>query len=405
MLLPKPSHALRAALLFVLVAGPIYLYPPLIYEQSDEKTIHIPVVAKFAAELPLPRIDDYGAAFGPLYHVALSPLWRAGVHETRVFAAITLLLSTIGVVVLFRLFEQLAAPDDALASALVVGWSPYYLGPAVYFASDNPAFIASVLAIGPWLAGARLATLSATCWSVAACLIRQSFLWMAPIFVLEAARQRRWGLLLAAAAPAILVAGLVVLWGGLTPPAYAVHRAAPGPGPILYFLATLGLWSVPLFPAFFAAAARRRSALVIIPVAAVALYVWPVGAGLDSSMWGGALRSFSKPFGAIAGSPALFWVFVPLGAATMALWIGAARSRVEKRMLAVLALWLAAQTFNAFTLDKYYQPIALFAIVVMATQAGRYARIGRWALLALVLLASVLRLVVHGHRMTTQWGI
>jgi hypothetical protein len=390
----------------MLLAAPLYLYPPLIYEQSDEKTVHGPVVEKFAAELPLPRVDDYGAAFAPLYHVALSPLWRGGIHDTRVFAAITLLLSAIGVGLLCRLFETIAAPADAIVCALIVGWSPYYLGPAIYFASDNPAFVASVLAMGPWINGAGLRPASAAAWSVAACLIRQFYLWMAPIFVFEAAREKRWALLLPAVVPAALVGGLVILWGGLTPPSYAVHRSSPGLQPVLYFLATLGFCSVPLLPAFFVAATRRSWALVLLPAIAVGtLYAWPIGAASDPSMWGGALRSASRPFGALAGTPVLFWLFVPLGAATVALWSGTAWSRTQRRTLAVLALWLAAQTFNAFTLDKYYQPMTLFVLAVMSTQCERFARAGRWALLGLVLLASLLRLVVHGYRLTTAWGI
>jgi hypothetical protein len=354
----------------------------------------------------LPRVDDYGAAFGPLYHVVLSPIWRAGVHDPRVYAAITLALSTMGIVVLFRFFEKSVAAEDAVVLALVVGWSTYYVGPAVYFATDNPALIACVLALGPWIVDGTIRPVAAAGWTSVASLIRQSYLWMAPIFVWEAARQRRVTLLLPAIVPAALVACLVLLWGGFTPPSYAIHRATPTPQPILYFLATLGLWALPLLPAFFAAATRRRALVAILPIAAaVALFLWPIGAGLDSSMWGGALRSFSKPFGTLAGSPSLFWIFVPLGGATLAIWLGTALTAMQQRLLAVLALWLAAQTFNAFTLDKYYQPMTLFAVAAMSMGCTRHARLGRLALVALVLAASILRFVVHGHRLTASWGI
>ena len=121
-------------------------------------------------------------------------------------------------------------PIRTITLALPLACSSYVLGASIWLTTDNLAWLFVALALGGVcmraVSSRRIAQSSLL--TGAAVFVRQLHVWLvAPIAVAALASTRRWPI--AAfwlSVPLALLAWLVWLWGGLTPPAFAVQHAA-----------------------------------------------------------------------------------------------------------------------------------------------------------------------------------
>lgn len=386
----------------VLAAGVgLLLLDPLIVEGHDEQVYHLPAIRGFAADLPWVDLRDYSAAMTPLYHLIIAAALRAGVDELFWLRFISLLISAAGVAALRWFFAGFLSPARASLFAAVIGLSPYYLGPALFLASDNMAFASMALTMALLVRAPERPRVGMTAAVVTvAVLTRQLYAWLVPLWAVFGGWQRRdrrrW---LWLALPLAALGVFVVLWGGLVPPSSVrMHQEPAGLLPALAVLATLGIWSVPLIPALSRGALSRRVVLwsALLTLLAGAYLWWSPITAAHPAPWGGGMRRLGTYTGSVAGTPLLYWAGLVAGAFALPLLLSRVETRAQRITVVAFVLWMLAQQLNAAMLERYYQPFVLLVLFSCAGRDDRRTTIGASLLAGMVLAASVVRFLVHG---------
>lgn len=310
-----------------------------------------------------------------------------------------------------------ARPSDALALALLLAVSPFFLGQSFHVLTDNPAWFFVVLALERCLAYVgrpRLATMAV----VAACLaaattMRHIHVWLllpavVAVFSGPGLRRHRLAALGLLALGVIPLVGLLAYWGGPLPPATTATGAAETPLALGYrvrncllTLGVVGAYGILLLPAGELAAWVRRARwdrrwLLELAAPAVAA----LGAVAAGSL--GVITSFLTlvsrlPLPRIAGSSVALWVLVPVGSAATA---GLFLSRWREPMSRVLIAALAGVVLSALANPRWYQRYVDAPILVLlaglavaaGVSLGRTDR-ERWLLTGLISAAAFLWLL------------
>ena len=367
----------------------------------DQDQSHLPTVQQFSSQWPAPDLRDYRSTTGPVWHLLLSLLHRAGAPD----AALRLAGVAAGaalVIVVWSVLKRSVPPAVAAAMALPLACSPFVLGGSAWITTDVPAAMCMALALAALTApaGPRPA---AGVWAAVAAGIRQPLAWLAAPTLWVAWRDRSWRMALVATLPVAVVAALVLAWGGLTPPAFrALHDRGANPAAVTLMLALAGIWGMP-----FVLAGKGRVPWAPIVGAALAALAFalsfPSSHLREAGRWGGPLWQLV----ALAPAPAeRSLVLVPLaaigGASVMALAVRAYRSG-QGAACSVLLLSLAMATLanaaNSQAWQRYADPALLLALPWMAALGWR-GDVPKWRLAAAAIAVAAVQV---GISAVTVW--
>jgi hypothetical protein len=363
------------------------------YDARDEVSFHHPTIRQFAHELPHPDLTNYRSATGPLYHLMLAPIARATGDSLTTLRVLTCALSLLLLAVAASLLVYRSNyPRWGLALCLMpLALSPYIVGPAIRLSTDNVAllFVVASLALlersepHP-LEQSRVSWrnmfffLLASLAAAAAVWTRQVHLWLAGVLLVGALitpvqKLGRLGGAVAACLPVLLLAPLVLRWGGLVPPRFAeMHRPGFHAHSVEMELAVLGVLG--LFYAPWLLRELGRWQIVIIAfisslvVGTALLGCFPLPWSEEPDILGGGIWRACSVFPNLWGTTALFWGLVPLGICAVTALLLASYNQRHWTPATALVCFLAANATNMRAYQKYYEP---FFLILMAWVISR----------------------------------
>ena len=411
-------------------------------EAKDQVEYHLPAIDGMVQQWPFIDVVDYPSATAPGYHFLMATLSRFVSRDPMVLQLASSLLSLGFLLVVWHHAARLVRPPAALALVLPLLASSYVLGAAIWLDTDNAALLFVALALGgsalveatPFR-GVRLAL-----YGTAAVLVRQIHIWVAgPVLLVALLSTRRGGRLLerftpprgapwtrralivvlaAVALPFSLLAVMIWLWGGLTPPAYA-HLHGGGINLAVYplVLALVGGFGIFFLPAFGSMDPRpwMRDWLlwVAIGLALVLSLAVPTDFDREAGRWGGAIWELVRHLPAPGGRSVVFCPLAVLGAVVLVrAWraAGQAGRGYEAALLLVALLgWVICQSVNTQAWQRYCEPIILVGLAWLAAlarspgvpPAGAAPQTGRWWLGPVAL--GVVQLGLSGY--SVYWAL
>jgi hypothetical protein len=381
-------------------------------EWFDQRDYHLPVIRAFAEALPAPDLSDYNSATTPGYHLVMALALRV-VGESVALWILNACFGAAFVAIVATAVARLAGFLPGVVAGLLLGCSPYVLSSSVWLTTDNLASIALVAAFFaalPIAAGSTRyplrAGIVATIAAAGAVLVRQILAYAAAFpgaaLVARACAERRAPrvseLAVAALAlvPAVaLVAGFVLLWGGLVPPTFQkYHGSGANPATPVYALAVVAVWALPVFvgmPGYVRELLTPRMAAIFACAAAAACLV--PSNYVVHVRFGGILWTVASKLPAPADRSILLVPLAGLGAAAIGAYLRlwsrssnlAARAVGAYALLAFVGM-VVAQTANQQCFERYLQPpTVVLALVAAAAIAGRGLR--AWPLVCMTLVA------------------
>jgi hypothetical protein len=410
----------------------------------DQNHFHLPVIEQFSRDLPRPDLSGYRSATAPGYHLLIAAVHRYVSADERVLRAAGALITVALLGVLGGALGRRVGWRWGAAMGLPVAASLYVFGSGAWLLPDNLGWLTVLLAV--LLAYRtrvdRFTYVAAAAVLAAAVFVRQLNLWPLGVLTVAAAvgavdadidrpgrlrppLARGWGRraagMLVAGLPAVLVlAWLVSLWGGLTPPAFReasglVSEGVAGsmhqgfnpavPAMVLAVLGATGLFFTGFvwerIKEIIAGRDRRGLAVVLAGagVGAAAALLAPTSfdraAGRYSGLW-----NVARAFPVVADRSLLVLALAALGGAIVAIWFLAMGPRDRWIWLAAWGCFVAAQAANRMAWQRYYEPFCLIMLALAASRvAGREDGPGRppppprWAVAGPLLLAGLLATV------------
>lgn len=349
----------------------------------DQDQSHLPTVHQFSAQWPAPDLRDYRSTTGPVWHMVLSLLHRAGAPDAVLRIAGVAAGAALAAMA-WSMARRNAPPAVAAALALPLACSPFVLGGSAWITTDVPAALCMTIALASLTAPAGPMPVAGL-WAAIAAGIRQPLAWLAVPTLWVAWRDRSWRIALAALLPIAVVGALVWMWGGLTPPAFrALHDRGANPTAITLMLALAGVWGLPFV-------LSGTSRVPWAPVAGAALVAGALALSFPSShlreagRWGGPIWQLV----ALAPAPGdRSIVLVPLaalgGACLVALSLRAYRAgqgATAGVLLVSLAMATLANAANSQAWQRYADPTLLLIVPWLAV-LGWEAGVPRWRLVA-----------------------
>jgi hypothetical protein len=378
-----------SAITHLLPAGPRVRY--------DERSHHLPVITKFADELPRPNLRDYASATTPGYHLLMAVAKHVAGFEVFGLRLLTAIVTAATVAALAALTASLGDASDALLVVPPLMVNAYFVTAGARVLPDNLGWACVVLLLWSALAGprdARRVVWAAVC-GAANVLVRQSNLWTIPFVAIgaylsdsEHTRTIRASVTRAsiAAGPGIGVAlAFYFAWGGLVPPSFqsgaghGTHATAYGgwsPAGLTLCLALTGLFGFPWLVVLWAPARHRlgKSALAMAGVVAFASLVL---ASLPES----SARFPDRRSGiwqAVAVGPTLWnrsLLLVTLASVGgVVLMVGLAAVDGQRRRIllgAAIACFACAQVANPMAWPRYYEPMILIWLACIVSSRSR----------------------------------
>jgi Dolichyl-phosphate-mannose-protein mannosyltransferase len=371
------------------------------FHGNDARLYHLPTILQFSHGIDL---KHYPAAQTPLFHVLFAGWGKVVGFEPWRLRVLNTAISYAAVIALFRLLVRrgLAEPQS-FALALLFALSPYYLGASFTLLTDNLALLFGLLALDRFDRFGdddELRDFALGCLAMAAAVLtRQSFLWLALVAAVYLVRSRLEleGKALAAGIAALALAplaALVAVWGGLVPPGSdpASCGLCADRDPVtlrtvgftlalfaVYATIVIGPSLVRRMRALRRSRALRMTARVTgrgLPRRGTALAALAgVGVVLVSPLAyrplshatpgdAGWLWKLSDKLPELLGTSLLFWLLVPLGAAS--LYLLARRSGPLSLPVLLFAAVLLAALPVGLVYQKYFDPLALIAVALLA---------------------------------------
>ena len=379
-----------------------------VFQLGDER-IHFDIVRQVALQWPKPLIWGYAAWSGPAVYWILAtlaiPLGGSLVATRLIVTAMSWGTGAMAYV-LFR--DRLRArPLDALALALMLTLSPFFLGQSFSVLTDNPTWLFVVAALERLLAYVRDPRTSRlvvfTLLAAIATVMRQVAVWLfvpAAVTLLTshpAARRLMSGAATLALGLVPLIA-LVLVWGGLLPTSTPPGSLEQEPLKFLLLsLAALGVYGVLLLPVDEIKALPRKLgrrggtlvvAAIVLALAGLAAGVLGDAAGRDPYALGWmsfAGRLYPGP----RHTDLLLWGFTPAGAAVAAiLAYTRLRTPVDRLLVVALAALLATTVVGAAWYQRYVDVPILLLLSCLALTAGvKLRRVDRLRWLVVVVLS------------------
>jgi hypothetical protein len=383
--------------------------------QSFDEAVHYQIVVTVAHTWPRPVLSGYSSWSGPLVYWLLAGLSRPFGSSLVACRLVVMVMSWLACVTAYVIFRDRlgARPWVALALAFMLTVSPFFFGQSFRVLTDNPTWLFVVLALERMLAYVRhprIGRLAAfAVFAAAATLMRQIAVWLflpalaAVVCVRVPPRARAWG-----AASVVLglapLAALLVHWGSLLPPGTAqagtgVYRLRD----VCLSLAVVGLWGLLLTPADDLRALPGRLHLrgAVAVAGAAIVGVATVAGGAMTSLAGGdpygigLVGKIGQAWWRLLGTSLVWWIFVPLGAATLvALAVTRWRCLLDRVLVVALAAIVLSCAANTTWYERYVDfGVLLLLGALVASGEARVRRVDalRWAgVLVISLLWTVM---------------
>lgn len=371
-------------------------------ESDDQNRHHLVVIREATASLtgaagapPLTVfLKDYPSATSPGYHLALATLDACGLGSTT---ALRLISSLFGLALLLSLWSILARWMDgwfALALTLPLLCSSYFLSGCMWLTTDVAAVWFVVLTLGAVLSapGSKPQFVRAGIFATLAVLVRQPTIWViAPLFLAawmaHRATPTRWphriATLCALALPVVALGWLILLWGGIMPPAYrSIHNAGPNAATFVFGLSVIALWGAPwaitLQPRAFALSNDLWAPFAgLLAFVTGAVVLPPSDYDRSAGRWGGPLWSAVQRAPVVDGRSLLLILLAVLGFFAVRLIVRAARRPVMDGrprsewaifLVGLLALFCALAV-NSQCWERYFD-LPLLAILPLGIMLG-----------------------------------
>ena len=383
-------------------------------EAYDAREYHLPVIRRFVQQWPRLDLVNYESATAPGYHLFMASLLKLAGSETLLRAANACFGVGLVLAIYLACRRAAASPWTAAALALPIACSPYTLGATIWLTTDNAAMLFVVLALGGVLFGpySSAKNLRLGLYALLATGVRQIHVWLAapvalvgllaaslpaafikllPRWVsedpwLDRGCRGSWLHPIAGAISAAMPVGVLIwfvsMWGGLMPKATGyveLHNQGPNfaaPAFCLALVGTLGVFFLPFAWHRVAALIRKPADLVAVACAAGALLV--ALAPATSHLW--KPRSYGWLWKIVEKAPDLgerslvITALAPVGALVLLLMHRAAcdagRRLPSLILLASLLGWLLAQTMNTMAWQRYFEPMVVVALALMAAMTA-----------------------------------
>lgn len=400
-------------LAFVCLVAPVILFgTDKTSEGEDQNNHHLVVVRQVTASLcgsegsvPIGTLlCDYPSATSPGYHLFLSLFDLMGAGNITMLRAIS---SLFGLGLLLSLWRILCRRTDqwtALALTAPLLCSPYFLSGSIWLTTDVATLFFVVLTLGSLLLTTQTTAtrLRCGCFAAIAVLIRQPAIWLAgPIFLSGCFARRqgssaRLGWSGAVILPILVLVALVLLWGGLMPPAYrSLHHAGANFAlPALAF-SLLALFGLPWGIALGIRVKEWRWVMVGAAIALLTAVVPPTSYSRDAGRWGGPLWSVVQVMPTLMDRSVVLLLLAPIGGAVAMLFVRRASEAGGVHGAAILGFSLvclvSALTVNTQCWERYVDLplLALLPLLVVMGLRGGDLKQRRRLRAACVLLAFI----------------
>lgn len=420
----RTGRRLAPAILFLAflaaTLGPIISGFDRLPEKSfDHDRHHVPVVLAFAEALPAVDLSDYNSATTPGMHLVLAIAVRMfGPSETMLQVCVCG-FGVLLVVVAYRYAARVATPWTAFFCTLPLASSPYVIGNSIWVMTDNISLALISISVGSAIfcvasPGRAVGSGIALVCSV---LVRQINIWVSGVALLaflfqwDPIRRRlpfrdplqpdhrglRPALIFAIAtvAAAGVIAGFLMLWGGLVPPRFQIggdgvtHAGGLNHGITPGVLSLVAVYASPLvvvlLPFWWNDRRVRRTMVIGLLIGLLAGLSLESVTGKEYGRNGGWLwllagwtptildRSVLVVAGSVAGGATAGILF--------GLLVASGRSRTAWLMTGFAVSFLAAYSVNSSAFQRYFDPPVLLAIgwCLASLDSGRstYGPIGR----------------------------
>ncbi len=381
---------------------------------ADDWNFHWLAIQQFADQLPSPDLTDYASATTPGYHLLLSGFARAGIGHTGIQ-----LIASLWTLGLFGLLGWVASARFgklAIAVVMPVLVSMYVLYPGIWLLPDNAGWV-GVLAIllislapNPtwkrWVCSGVI--LFVLVW------MRQIHIWAAGVIWLSAwigshketptlrtlfssslSRSGRTCIAIACTLPALgALVWFMAIWGGLVPPTFQGMHQGPNyatPGFILTQLAILSVFFAPiLWPRLKEAWKHQWSWVLFAGLVGCILGLVPESSySYDAGRYGGGWILISKLPTLFDRSP-VFILGSIAGAISLVLWLGMISRRDAWIWIGALLAFVAAQSANHASWQRYHEPMLLMMIVLILARSTERTQRTRWVLIGAIALSAML---------------
>ena len=464
---PKPSFDFRSAAIafaacYVLLVLLILMGVSHARTSFDQDQFHLKVIERFSAQWPRFDLRDYLSATTPGYHVVLATLHHfvtASVLALRLLAA----MPTAGIIaVLVGLLAARRGVAEGFALALPLLCCSYILQSGLYLLPDNTAWLLVLCIIGLSLSPVQ----SARRWAVSGGLLvllvltRQIHIWAAAAVWMGAFAsipRQNWynwrsvwlgglqrevdvsgtGVLadwptalkraISAAmctAPAFaMLAGFVLLWGGLTPPLFrstpvnagensATNVSGLSPATPAFMLALLSIYGVAMLPLIWPCIrifAKERWFIIGLCLAAgvgFALAALPETTQMVrprvGGLWTIVKAMQDRGLTLFGRTSPLILVMSTVGGAAVFTLLALCGRQARWVLLTVLVAFVAAGTAQALSWQRYFEPLLLMWVALAAaSRVGKSEPLTGGRLLG----PAVLALGLAGLSSLAFWGV
>ncbi len=352
----------------------------------DHRLFHLPLVREWATTWPRVDVSDYNSATGPLYHFVLAGVAQwigtdGGPETSAALQTASALFAATLVVVVYAFARRVLPPTIAFMIPLPLLFSPYVLGNAIWMMTDNLSLtlVAATTGLAAFGAARPATRLGQGVAAAAAVATRQINVWLcAPMVVAWwlSGRRATASFLVACALPVVTLAMFVVAWHGLVPPRFrSLHASGLNPAAIGFTLTLCGAYGCCLLvaaPDGVRAIVRRPGTLVGMALLGAALAaIGPSFASEAAGRNGGWVWSSVARMPVIADRSPLLIVGGAFGAVVLAMLFASVEHSGRKNaalvILASLAGFVAAHVANAQVFQRYYDPMVLLTLVLLAT--------------------------------------
>ena len=394
------------------------------FDRFPEKSIdqdyhHVPVVLAFAEMLPAVDLSDYDSATTPGMHLVLAAAVRMFGPSVTMLQVCACGFGVLFVVIAYRYAAKVATPWTAFFCTIPLASSPYVLGNSIWVMTDNLSLALIAISIGSaiFCVASRGQAVGSGIALICSVLVRQINIWVSGIALLaflfqwDPIRRRlpfrdplqpgHRGLqaavifAIATVAAAGVIAGFVMLWGGLVPPKFQVggdgvtHAGGLNhgvtPGVFSLFAVYASPLVVVLLPFWWHDRRVRRAMFIGLAVGLLAGLSLESVVGEEYGRNGGWLWLLAGWSPTILGRSSLIVAGSVAGGATAGILFGllvaSGRARTAWLVTGFAISFLAAYTVNSSAFQRYFDPPILLAIgwclASLDSRRTAYGTIGR----------------------------
>lgn len=353
------------------------------FHGSDETLFHYPAIQGFFAQLPYPDVSDYSSATGPLFHLLSALAAKVVGLSLQSLRLVNMVVSLAAVFVFYSLVARAAPRNEALVLALLFGISPYFFGASFLVLTDNIGILFALLSVHAlfrsWETNQARYWIALCFWICLATLTRQLYAWLAvgavlAMFVrgepLRSAAFKIVGLAIAG----LPLAGLVLLWGGLTPPSFQQQHVAASiitPRAGVFGVCVFGLYWMAIFPDRFISALHQVRSMNFLPLAVIITLTFFILIVIPTSPQdgdNGIVWRISRMTPELFGTRVVFWLLLPVG--LLFFWNALRSDDSVSVCTALLALaFLVCNLPNAMVFEKYYDPLTIALLILIEIRA------------------------------------